>query len=147
MDQASEAESQEQLVFLHPRYLYHYFYLYYQSWFYYFFYLKLIDSAKVERTDYPQRPYRPATKIFKTMPSSTQTLKLYRAFQRAANKFPDYNYREYIKRRARDAFASSRSISNPQVIFSLYQQGIQELEIIHRQAIVNALYSDYHLKP
>lgn len=66
---------------------------------------------------------------------------LFRAFLREGRKFPNYNVREYIHRRAKEAFHEAASVSNPATVSSLIKQAKEELELVKRQALVYALYA------
>ncbi|XP_062029883.1 uncharacterized protein LOC133745775 [Rosa rugosa] len=74
-------------------------------------------------------------------PSRAEVLHLYRSFLRVARKFPDYNIREYTKRRAVDAFHHNRDLSDPSAISSAFSDGKAQLEVASRQAVVYSLYA------
>ncbi|KAF3912728.1 hypothetical protein ABW21_db0209437 [Orbilia brochopaga] len=55
---------------------------------------------------------------------------LYRSLLRTSNSFGSYNFREYAKRRTRDAFRANMSESDPRRIQELMQQGLKELSML-----------------
>ena len=67
-------------------------------------------------------------------------LSLYHQILKEANKFASYNYREYAKRRSRDAFRENKSVTDPTKIQELLISGQRELATIKRQALINSLY-------
>lgn len=73
---------------------------------------------------------------------SRQAKYLYREILRNSVKFT-YNFREYIKRRARDSFRENQHERDEDKIKHLIQKGQQELEVIKRQALLNQFY---HMK-
>ncbi|KAK6028167.1 CDK-activating kinase assembly factor MAT1 [Ostertagia ostertagi] len=52
-------------------------------------------------------------------------INLYKQLEREASKFPQYNYREFAKRRIRDHFEANRGVTDP--------EGKENLEVIRRQ--------------
>ncbi|KAI9088435.1 hypothetical protein K1719_029884 [Acacia pycnantha] len=75
------------------------------------------------------------------IPSRAQIVSLLRSLLRTARQFPDYNIREYTKRRAIDAFRHNQSLTDQASIASAYSDGKAQLEIAKRQAIVYSLYA------
>ncbi|GAU19834.1 hypothetical protein TSUD_170600 [Trifolium subterraneum] len=73
-------------------------------------------------------------------PSPSQILSLYRSFIRVARQFPDYNIREYTKRRAIDAFRQNAKLSEPSSISEAFSFGKSQLDVAKRQAVVYSLY-------
>ena len=73
--------------------------------------------------------------------SKNQVIGLLRAFYRYANKMPNYNFREHTKRRAMYGFRSNQHIAEPQLSLE-YQKGVEQLEVVRRQAIISSLYPD-----
>ncbi|XP_004491882.1 uncharacterized protein [Cicer arietinum] len=73
-------------------------------------------------------------------PSAAEILSLFRSFIRIARQFPDYNIREYTKRRAVDAFRQNATLSNPSSISDAFSYGKSQLEVAKRQAVVYSLY-------
>lgn len=74
-------------------------------------------------------------------PSRSEVLSLFRSLLRAARQFPDYNIREYTKRRTIDAFRENQTLSDASSISSAYAGGKAQLEVAKRQALVYSLYA------
>ncbi|KAK4893345.1 hypothetical protein LTR27_008241 [Elasticomyces elasticus] len=55
---------------------------------------------------------------------------LYRSLTRQARQFANYNFREYAKRRTRDAFRENRGQSDERVVQELVQKGLRELQVL-----------------
>ncbi|KAL2346448.1 hypothetical protein Fmac_000448 [Flemingia macrophylla] len=73
-------------------------------------------------------------------PSAAQVLSLFRCLLRVARDFPDYNIREYAKRRTIDAFRENATLSDPSSIYSAFSHGHSQLALLKRQAAVYSLY-------
>ncbi|OAA60546.1 iron-sulfur cluster biosynthesis protein [Niveomyces insectorum RCEF 264] len=79
---------------------------------------------------------------------AAQVLSLYRQLLRQAEHFPAYNFREYAKRRTRDAFREHRGETDPRRVQELVQRGLKELQVMRqdlanrtkRQAIIGNFY-------
>ncbi|EQL01512.1 Complex 1 LYR protein [Ophiocordyceps sinensis CO18] len=69
-----------------------------------------------------------------------QVRSLYRQLLRQGKQFTAYNFREYAKRRTRDAFREKMSVQDPRQIQELVQRGLKELQVIKRQTIVGHFY-------
>lgn len=54
----------------------------------------------------------------------------YRNLLRFSNRFAAYNFREYAKRRTRDAFREHKNEVDPRRIQELMQKGLRELQVI-----------------
>uniref|UniRef100_A0AC34QLW5 Complex 1 LYR protein domain-containing protein n=1 Tax=Panagrolaimus sp. JU765 TaxID=591449 RepID=A0AC34QLW5_9BILA len=65
--------------------------------------------------------------------SRSAWIKLYKDLFRASNKFPQYNYRLFAKRRTRDYFELHRKDS-PEQLAKLFEEGQETLKTIKRQA-------------
>ena len=76
-----------------------------------------------------------------SVPSRQEILGLFRSLLRVARSFPDYNIREYTKRRTIDAFRQNRNLSDPNLISSAYNDGKSQLAVAKRQAVVYSLYT------
>ncbi|KAK5109537.1 hypothetical protein LTR62_006888 [Meristemomyces frigidus] len=75
--------------------------------------------------------------------SSTTALEvrsLYRSLHRQACQFANYNFREYAKRRTRDAFREARGESDERRVQELVQKGLKELQILKRQTVVSQFF-------
>ncbi|KAG5026404.1 hypothetical protein JHK86_022318 [Glycine max] len=73
-------------------------------------------------------------------PSAAQVLSLFRSLLRAAREFPDYNIREYTKRRTIDSFRHNATLSDPSQISTAFAHGKSQLAVVKRQAVVYSLY-------
>lgn len=58
----------------------------------------------------------------------------------AGSKFPNYNIREYIKRRVRDGFRELQGVRDAGTVDRAMARGKEELEVVRRQAMVYQLY-------
>jgi len=65
---------------------------------------------------------------------------LYRALLRQSNHFAAYNFREYFKRRTRDAFHENAGITDEGRIKELMENGKRELSVLKRQAVISQFY-------
>jgi hypothetical protein len=54
----------------------------------------------------------------------------YRQLLRQGNQFSAYNFREYAKRRTRDAFRENKNVDDPRRIQELMQKGLQDLQML-----------------
>lgn len=71
----------------------------------------------------------------------TQSLALYRAFIRSANKITNYNFREHARRKIQADFRSCISLPESKAL-EKYADGQRQLGIVHRQAVISQLYPD-----
>ncbi|KAJ1660549.1 hypothetical protein IWQ61_000550 [Dispira simplex] len=71
----------------------------------------------------------------------TEVLSLFRSFLRASRCFESYNFREYVHRRARDAFKQHRNETDADTIQALIRKAQNELDVVERQALINSIYS------
>ena len=60
----------------------------------------------------------------------TYTLRQYRQLLRQGTQFPAYNFREYAKRRTRDAFRENKAVDDPRRVQELVQKGLKELQVM-----------------
>ncbi|KAJ0578119.1 putative complex 1 LYR protein [Helianthus annuus] len=74
-------------------------------------------------------------------PSRSEILTLFRSLLRSARQFPDYNIREYTKRRTIDAFRHNKTLSEPSSIAAAFSDGQSQLQVAKRQAVVYSLYA------
>ena len=65
---------------------------------------------------------------FCTVP--TCTVHMYRSLLRQSSQFAAYNFREYAKRRTRDAFRDSKNVTEERTIQELVQKGLSELQML-----------------
>jgi hypothetical protein len=54
----------------------------------------------------------------------------YRQLLRQGNQFAAYNFREYAKRRTRDAFRENKNVEDPRRVQELVQKGLKELQML-----------------
>jgi hypothetical protein len=54
----------------------------------------------------------------------------YRNLLRFSNRFAAYNFREYSKRRTKDAFRENKGVEDPRHIQELLQKGLKELQML-----------------
>ncbi|KAG5984568.1 hypothetical protein E4U55_004224 [Claviceps digitariae] len=71
----------------------------------------------------------------------TQVRSLYRQLLRQGEQFTAYNFREYAKRRTRDAFRENKSVQDPRQIQELVQKGLKELQVLKRQTVIGQFYT------
>mmetsp|Transcript_12414 Transcript_12414/g.26817 ORF Transcript_12414/g.26817 Transcript_12414/m.26817 type:complete len:94 (+) Transcript_12414:160-441(+) len=74
------------------------------------------------------------------MPSSNEVKSLFRAFLREGRKFPNYNIREYVLRRAREGFREVAGETNATKLDALWASAKEQLEVVKRQSVVYGLY-------
>ncbi|KAK1407338.1 hypothetical protein QVD17_38952 [Tagetes erecta] len=74
-------------------------------------------------------------------PSRTEIISLFRSLLRSARQFPDYNIREYTKRRTIDSFRHNKTLSDPSSIAAAFSDGKSQLQVARRQAVVYSLYA------
>ena len=55
---------------------------------------------------------------------------LYRALLRQSSQFANYNFREYARRRTKDAFRESKGVSDERQRQELVQKGLRELQVL-----------------
>ncbi|KAF2225262.1 hypothetical protein BDZ85DRAFT_90941 [Elsinoe ampelina] len=72
--------------------------------------------------------------------SAYEVRSLYRSLLRTGRQFANYNFREYAKRRTRDAFRQYATISDERRIQELMQNGIRELQMLKRQTVVSQFF-------
>ncbi|KIX92211.1 uncharacterized protein Z520_12092 [Fonsecaea multimorphosa CBS 102226] len=65
---------------------------------------------------------------------------LYRSLLREGNKFANYNFRMYARRRTRDAFHEHQHERDPRRIQEFMQKGLKELQMLKRQTVVSQFY-------
>ncbi|KDN67132.1 putative complex 1 protein [Colletotrichum sublineola] len=54
----------------------------------------------------------------------------YRQLLKSGDQFAAYNFREYAKRRTRDAFRENKNVEDPRRVQELIQKGLKELQIL-----------------
>jgi hypothetical protein len=73
------------------------------------------------------------------MASRVQSLTLYRNLLRSAQRFSNYNFREYAFRLTRDDFRSSQQATGADAERA-YQRGTEQLESLKRMVVVSEMY-------
>lgn len=63
-------------------------------------------------------------------PTAFEARSLFRSLLRQARQFAAYNFREYAKRRARDAFREHSKETEERRIQELMQKGLKELQVL-----------------
>ncbi|KOS19755.1 LYR motif-containing protein 4 [Escovopsis weberi] len=69
-----------------------------------------------------------------------QVRSLYRQLLRQGQQFTSYNFREYAKRRTRDAFRENAAVEDSRKVQELMQKGLQELQVMKRQTVIGQFY-------
>ncbi|KAK0729700.1 complex 1 protein [Lasiosphaeris hirsuta] len=77
--------------------------------------------------------------------SAQKVLSLYRQLLRQGNQFAAYNFREYAKRRTRDAFRQNKAVEDPRRVQELMQHGLKELQMLKRQTVISQFYQQDRL--
>jgi len=72
--------------------------------------------------------------------TAPQALYLYRQLLRYSNRFANYNFREYGRRRTRDAFREHRNVEDPSRINELLEKGFNDLRMLKRQSVISEFY-------
>ncbi|CAG8680536.1 10421_t:CDS:1 [Ambispora leptoticha] len=80
------------------------------------------------------------TNTLRALPDRAHILHLYRGFLRAGSKFSNYNFRDYVKRRARDQFRMHKNETDPHKIMERVKKAEKELLVWQRQGYLNSLY-------
>ena len=75
------------------------------------------------------------------LPARSELLTQFRSLIRNCQKFPDYNIREYVKRRTVDAFRENPTLTDPAAIATAVADARSQLEVAKRQSIVYSLYA------
>ena len=63
-------------------------------------------------------------------PTAYEVRSLYRSLLRTSRQFAAYNFREYAKRRTRDAFREHGTVTDVRQIQELMQKGLRELQVL-----------------
>ncbi|KAI1403100.1 hypothetical protein F4819DRAFT_484889 [Hypoxylon fuscum] len=97
--------------------------------------------------DLPQQARSLVRQLFPQLPfydllaaPDAEICALYRQLLRSSEQFQAYNFREYAKRRTRDAFRENVSVQDPREIQSLIQKGLKELQMMKRQTVISQFY-------
>ncbi|TKA23713.1 hypothetical protein B0A50_06549 [Salinomyces thailandicus] len=73
-------------------------------------------------------------------PTALEVRSLYRSLLRQSRQFAAYNFREYAKRRTRDAFREHGAESDTRRAQELMQKGLKELQVLKRQTVVSQFF-------
>jgi hypothetical protein len=66
--------------------------------------------------------------------------KQYRQLLRQGSNFGEYNFREYARRRTRDAFREHQNVEDPREVQELLQKGLKELAMMKRQTTISQFF-------
>ena len=69
-----------------------------------------------------------------------QVRSLYRQMLRQGEQFSAYGFREYAKRRTKDAFRENMNVEDPRKVQELVQKGLKELQVMKRQTVIGQFY-------
>ncbi|XP_077660498.1 LYR motif-containing protein [Aspergillus fumigatus Af293] len=69
-----------------------------------------------------------------------QVRSLFRSLLRQSSQFSNYNFREYARRRTRDAFREHQHETEERRIQELIQDGLQNLRMLKRQTVISQFY-------
>ncbi|KPI43825.1 LYR motif-containing protein 4 [Cyphellophora attinorum] len=65
---------------------------------------------------------------------------LYRSLLRSSSQFSNYNFREYARRRTKDAFRDNKAEKDEGRVQELVQNGLKELQTMKRQTIISQFF-------
>lgn len=74
-------------------------------------------------------------------PSTRQILTLYKQLLSKAQKFDNYNFREYAKRRVQDAFKEHKNLKEEDKIVAFFNEGVDNLALLNRQTVISQMYT------
>ncbi|KAI5815915.1 hypothetical protein BZA77DRAFT_314567 [Pyronema omphalodes] len=77
--------------------------------------------------------------------TATSARTLYRSLLRFSNRFAAYNFREYAKRRTRDAFREHQKVTDVERIKELLAKGQKDLRMLQRQTMVSQFFQNDRL--
>ncbi|KAK9805379.1 hypothetical protein WJX73_008563 [Symbiochloris irregularis] len=72
---------------------------------------------------------------------ATEVRALYRAFLKEGQKFPNYNIRQYVKRKTQADFRAHQGEQDSELLAQILSSAKAELEVVRRQALVFHLYA------
>jgi len=72
--------------------------------------------------------------------TSRTILSLYRSLLRTGGQFNQYGFREYARRRTRDAFRQHRDETDPERVQELVHRGLDDLQMMKRQTVIGQMY-------
>ncbi|UPL01611.1 hypothetical protein LCI18_012545 [Fusarium solani-melongenae] len=97
-----------------------------------------ISSPAVPRSPQPSPIMSVVATLKGDMPQQVRSL--YRQLLRQGEQFAAYNFREYAKRRTRDAFREHKDEQDPRKVQELVQHGLKELQGMKRQTVISQFY-------
>ncbi|KAI8674185.1 Complex1-LYR-dom domain-containing protein [Fusarium keratoplasticum] len=97
-----------------------------------------ISSPAVPRNPQPSPIMSVVATLKGDMPQQVRSL--YRQLLRQGEQFAAYNFREYAKRRTRDAFREHKDEQDPRKVQELVQHGLKELQGMKRQTVISQFY-------
>ncbi|EEQ38392.1 hypothetical protein EJF18_30762 [Clavispora lusitaniae] len=74
-------------------------------------------------------------------PNKKQILTLYKQLLGKAQKFDNYNYREYTKRRVHDAFKEHKNLKEEDKITEFFNEGVDNLAMLNRQTTISQMFT------
>lgn len=74
-----------------------------------------------------------------SVPKPASVRSLYRNLLRNAKQIPNYNFREHAVRKIKYDFNKNKKLE-AEALIEQYQNGIKELNVVKRQAIIGQLY-------
>jgi hypothetical protein len=80
-----------------------------------------------------------ATAIAAARDTSAFSVRLYRSLLRQSSQFTNFNFREYARRRTKDAFREHQHETDQRRIQKLVQKGLKELQVI-KVGVVNRFH-------
>jgi len=69
-----------------------------------------------------------------------QARSLFRQLLRQSSQFANYNFREYARRRTKDAFRAHQHGAEERQVQELIQRGLKELRMMKRQTVISQFY-------
>merc|ERR1712187_57566 len=69
-----------------------------------------------------------------------QARSLFRSLLRQSSQFSAFNFREYARRRTKDAFREHQNEAEERKVQELIQDGLQDLRMMKRQTIISQFY-------
>jgi hypothetical protein len=73
--------------------------------------------------------------------SRSAILSLYRNLLRTGAQFNQYGFREYARRRTRDAFREHKKETDPERVQDLVHRGLNDLQMMKRQTVIGQMYN------
>ncbi|OMH85189.1 LYR motif-containing protein 4 [Zancudomyces culisetae] len=77
--------------------------------------------------------------------SKKAVLRLYRDILKSSNQFQASNFRQYFYNRAKYDFHINRNLNQNEEVSKFLTHWKKQLQIIKRQALINGMYSNFHV--